>query len=70
MARCSSPSEERARGAHRFAGVVVDSADVERVVLIAALTPGAREPTERPAASTEQEPVAERQGIFAWRHGS
>jgi hypothetical protein len=48
-------------------GLVIDSADVERVVLIASLKPGAREQVlellERSAASGEQDSVAQRQGV-------
>jgi hypothetical protein len=64
------PSERgrSAESVHGFADVVVHSLDVERVVLIAALKPGAREQAldllQRPADASEQERVTQRQGIF------
>jgi hypothetical protein len=52
----------------RISRLVVDSAGVERVVLIAGLKAGARqqalELVERAAAGGEQERVTQRQGIF------
>jgi hypothetical protein len=66
-ARRSEPVRN-AEGLHGFANVVVHSADVERVVVIAALKPGAREQAlgllQRSADAGEQERVTQRQAIF------